>query len=185
MIDLAQEAPDTVFLAEDEAWMYLQATVMAVWNPVGETPVVRVDPGRSKVAFYGSLNLQTGEELATRTTELNASVTAQHLQQVLTSYPGQRIVLFWDRAPWHRGLAIREVLAANPRLEIVEFPTGSPDLNPQEQVWKRTRRAVSHNHVTPKLLDLADRFEAHLTAQTFRSAFLEQYGFYLVCPFLN
>lgn len=123
------------------------------------------------------MNLQTGEELATRTTELNASVTAQHLQQVLTSYPGQRIVLFWDRAPWHRGLAIREVLAANPRLEIVEFPTGSPDLNPQEQVWKRTRRAVRHNHVTPKLLDLADRVEAHLTAQTFRSSFLEQYGF--------
>ncbi len=185
MIDLAQDAPDTIFLAEDEAWMYLQATLMAVWNPVGETPVVRVDAGRSKVAFYGSLNLHTGEELVTRTTELNAGITAQHLQQALDHYPGKRIVLFWDRAPWHRGAALRELLAANPRLEIVKFPTASPDLNPQEQVWKQTRRAVSHNHVTPKLPALADRFETHLKEQTFHSAFLEHYGFYLVCPFLN
>lgn len=165
--------------------MYLQATVMAVWNPVGETPIVRVDPGRSKVAFYGSLDLQTGEELVTRTTQLNAVTTAHHLQQALARYPGQRMVMFWARAPWHRGAAMREVLAANPRLEIVEFPTGSPDLNPQEQVWKQTRRAVSHNPVTPKLAALADRFEAHLQAQAFHSSFLEQYGFELVCPFLN
>ena len=165
--------------------MYLQATLMAVWNPVGETPSVRVDPGRSKVAFYGSLDLRTGAELVTRTTHLDAVTTAQHLQQVLDRYPGQRMVMFWDRAPWHRGAAIRELLATNPRLEIVEFPTGSPDLNPQEQVWKQTRRAVSHNHVTPKLPELADRFEVHLKEHTFQSSFLEHYGFYLVCPFLN
>jgi len=165
--------------------MYLQATVMAVWNPVGETPVVRVDPGRSKVAFYGSLNLRTGEELVTRTTQLDAATTAQHLRQALGRHPGKRMVMFWDRAPWHRGPALRELLAANPRLEIVEFPTGSPDLNPQEQVWKQTRRAVSHNHVTPKLSELADRFETHLKEHTFHSSFLEHYGFYLVCPFLN
>jgi len=184
-MDLAQDDPDTVYLAEDEAWMYLQATVMAVWNPVGETPIVRVDPGRSKVAFYGSLDLQTGEELVTRTARLDAVTTAQHLQQALERYPVQRIVMFWDRAPWHRGAAIRAVLAANPRLELVEFPPGSPDLNPQEQVWKQTRRAVSHNHATPKLAALADRFEAHLQAHAFHSSFLAQYGFDLVCPFLN
>jgi len=165
--------------------MYLQATLMAVWNPVGETPVVRVDPGRSKVAFYGSLDLRTGEQFVTRTSQLNAATTAQHLQQILARHPGKRMVLFWDRAPWHRGAPIREVLAAHPHLDIVEFPTASPDLNPQEQVWKQTRRAVSHNHVTAKLPALADRFEAHLKATTFHSSFLERYGFYLVCPFLN
>lgn len=43
----------------------------------------------------------------------------------------QTIVLFWDRAPWHRGAPICQLLAAHLRLEIVEFPVAAPDLNPQ------------------------------------------------------
>ncbi len=184
-MDMAQDAPETVFLAEDEAWMYLQATLMRVWSPRGCTPIVRVDPGRAKQGFYGTLDLHTGQELVTRSTEFKAAVTAHHLQQVLDTYPDRPICLFWDRAPWHRGEPIRHLLAANPRLELIEFPVAAPDLNPQEQVWKQTRKAVSHNHLVPRLPDLADRFADHLTSHTFKSAFLERYGYSLVCPFLN
>lgn len=185
MIDLAQAEPGTVFLAEDEAWMYLQATTMAVWSPEGETPVARVDPGHNKVGFYGTLNLLTGEEMVTRTEGFNSQVTATHLQSILDTLPDNYIVLFWDRAKWHRGQSVRALLAANPRLEIIEFPAGAPDLNPQEQVWKQTRRRISHNHLEPKLPVLADRFEDHLRSNTFYSSFLDHYGFNIVCPFLN
>ncbi len=182
---MAQDSPETLILSEDEAWMYLQATTMNVWSPCGQTPVVRVDAGRSKVGFYGTLNLHTGKEIVTRSTLFNAQASAQHLQQVLDAFPGQPIVFFWDRAPWHRGEPIRRLLADNPRLEIMEYPVAAPDLNPQEQVWKQTRRAVSHNHLTPRLPTLADEFETHLSSNTFESSFLDRYGYHLVCPFLN
>jgi putative transposase len=185
VIDLAQAQPGTVYLAEDEAWMYLQATTMAVWSPEGETPVARVDPGHTKVGFYGTLNLLTGEEMVTRTEGFNSQLTAAHLQSILDSLPDNPVVLFWDRAKWHRGQSVRELLAANPRLEIIEFPAGAPDLNPQEQVWKQSRRRISHNHLEPKLPALADRFEDHLRSNTFHSSFLDHYGFNIVCPFLN
>jgi transposase len=184
-MDVAQTRPDTIFLAEDEAWMYLQATTMAVWSPTGQTPITNVDPGRTKMGFYGTLNLKTGEELVTRTANFNSQTTAAHLQTILNAFPGLPIVLLWDRAKWHRGPMVRDLLAANPRLEIIEFPTASPELNPQEQVWKQTRRKISHNHLEPKLLALADRFENHLRSNTFHSTFLDHYGFSLVCPFLN
>jgi transposase len=183
-MDIAQDAPETVILAEDEAWLYLQATTMHLWSPRGQTPVVRVDAGRSKVGFYSTLDVKTGAEIVTRSTTFTAEVSAMHLQQVLVAFPQRPILLFWDRAPWHRGEAIRQVLAANPRLQIMEFPVATPDLNPQEQVWKQTRRAVSHNHLTPKLPRLADDFEQHLRSNTFATSFLERYGYYLVCPFL-
>ena len=70
--------------------------------------------------------------------------------------------MFWDRAPWHRGKAIDQVLSAHPRLEIMWYPVAAPELNPQEQVWKATRRAVSHNHTEAHLEPLADQFENHL-----------------------
>jgi DDE superfamily endonuclease len=165
--------------------MYLQATTMNVWSPRGQTPIVRVDAGRSKVGFYGTLDLKTGTELVTRSPLFNADVSACHLQQVLDAFPGRPILFFWDRAPWHRGEPIRKLLAANPRLEILEYPVAAPELNPQEQVWKQTRRAVSHNHTTPKLPKLADDFEGHLLSNTFESSFLDRYGYTLVCPFLN
>jgi transposase len=174
-----------VIVSEDEAWMYLQATTMNVWSLRGQTPVVGVDAGRSKVGFLGTLDLETGEEIVTRSAVFNAQVSAQHLHQVLDAFPGQPILFFWDRAPWHRGDPIRQVLAANPQLEIIEYPVAAPELNPQEQVWKQTRRAVSHNHIVPKLPNLADDFEHHLRSNTFETSFLDRYGYNLVCPFSN
>ncbi len=171
-----------MILAEDEAGLYLQATTMAVWAPRGQTPVVPVHPGRKKVNFYGALNLLTGEEIVRRAQVMNAAATAEYVQQLLEAVPEVPILLLWDRAPWHHGEPMHRVLEANPRLEIMEFPVASPDLNPQEHVWKATRRAVSHNHQTPRLPELADQFEGHLRTATFESSFLDRYGFNLIPP---
>ena len=43
MIDVAQDAPNTLFLAEDEASLYLQATTSHVWFPTGQTQIVPAD----------------------------------------------------------------------------------------------------------------------------------------------
>jgi len=112
----------------------------------------------------------------------NAQATAQHLKQILTTISAHPILLLWDRAPWHRGEPIRTVLQANPRLEIMSFPVAAPDVNPQEHVWKAARRAVTHNHLSPRLPELADQFEKHLTSTTFQSSFLDRYGYNAIRP---
>jgi len=179
---VAQEAPNTVILAGDEAGLYLQATTCYVWSPTGRTPIVRVDPGRAKTNFYGALDLQTGQELAMRSDLMNAEVSAQFLEMILAAYPEGPIIFLWDRAPWHRGKAIDKLLEDNPRLEIIRFPPGSPDLNPQEHVWKAVRKEVSHNHLHPRLPELADRFLDKLKSSAFNSCFLDRYGFTAICP---
>jgi transposase len=169
-----------VILTEDEASLYLQATCQTVWSLQGQTPCVRVDPSRSKTNFYGTLNLQTGEEVVLRAKKLNSVTTAAYLVQILEAYPDVLILLFWDRAPWHRGRAIDQVLHAHPRLEILWYPVATPELNPQEHVWKATRRAVSHNHMQPHLEPLAAQFENHLLTTRFPSTFLEHYGYHSI-----
>lgn len=177
MMDVAQEAPHTVILTEDESSMYLQATTQNAWSLVGQTPTVRVDPSRAKTNFCGTLNLQTGEDLVPRAEHLNSATTAFYLNCVLETYPDMPILFFWDRAPWHRGAAIEQVLRANPRLEIMWFAVASPELNPQEHVWKAARRKVSHNHTQAQLNPLADQFETYLSSTRFASSFLDEYGF--------
>ena len=168
-------------MAGDEASLYLQASLMRVWAPVGQTPVVKAAPGRENTHFYGALNLQTGQEVTLRSDVMNAEVSALFLERLLLAYPGTPILLLWDRAPWHRGPAITALIEANPRLQILWLPAGSPDLNPQEQVWKATREAVSHNHTRTKLSQLADAFEEHLATQRFACSLLQKHGYGILC----
>jgi len=164
--------------------LYLQTTTQSVWAPRGQSPVVRSDTQRDKVSFYGTLNLHTGQEIILRTPQMNGPASVQHLQQILAAFPTQHIVLFWDRASWHKGGVVRQFLEAHPRLETLYFPVAAPELNPQEHVWKATRRAVSHNHLVAKMPQLADQFEDHLVQSTFESSFLYHYGYGTVhCPY--
>ena len=103
-----------MILAEDEAILYLQLTTMAVWAPRGQTPVVRAHPGREKVNIYGTLNLDTGQEIVTQTSTMNSEASAWHLEQVLDAKPDVPILLPWDRAPGTEG-------------------------NPSVMCWKQTR----------------------------------------------
>lgn len=144
--------------------------------------MVKLDPGRKSVHFYGALDLQSGREIAMMAPVMNAQTTALYLQKLLQSYPEQPILLLWDRAPWHRGTPIRDLLQANPRLEILTFPPGAPDLNPQEHVWKAAREAVSHNHRIPRLQPLADAFLSYLSRTTFPSSLLDLHGYNSFCP---
>lgn len=171
-----------MILAEDEASLYLQATLMRVWALKGQTPLVWSSPNRDKICFYGTLNLLSGAVIVTRTETMNSSATAGHLQAVLAAFPDDPLLLLWDRAPWHSGDPIQEVLAANPRLEIMKLPVAAPDLNPQEHVWKATRQAVSHNHQIVKLPTLADEFETHLTETTFPTSTLDFHGYHALRP---
>jgi len=184
-MDIAQTAPETVILAEDEASLYLQATTTAVWAARGQTPCVPVHPNRDKVSFYGTLNLHNGQEVVARESTMNSQATAKHLHKVLATYPDVPILLLWDRASWHGGPAVHAVLEAHPRLEVMRFPTAAPDLNPQEMVWKATRAAVSHLHDQRHLPALADRFEAHLASTTFCYSMLEKYDHSRLCAMFS
>ena len=179
---MAQDAPNTIFLAGDEAGLYLQATTCHVWSATGQTPIVRADPGRAKTNFYGALNLHSGQEVAMRSDIMNAEVSAQYLEMLLEKNPNEPIILFWDRAPWHRGKPIDKVLTENSRLEIIFFPTASPDLNPQEHVWKAVRKKVSHNHLEARLPELADRFLNKLNSGIFKDTFLTRYRYNAIRP---
>jgi len=161
--------------------MYLQATLRVVWAQQGQTPVIKLHPGRENTHFYGALNLLTGQETVLRSDQMNGEVSISFLQLILQTYPDRPIMLLWDRATWHRGPVIKAFLKAQPRLQIFYFPPASPDLNPQEQVWKATRQAVSHNHSEPNLDKLADAFEAHLKETTFPSSFLDKYDYLPLC----
>lgn len=168
-------------LAADEASLYLQASLMRVWSVKGRTPVIRVSAGRDNTHFYGALNLHNGEEVTLESAKMTGEVSALFLNRLLSTYPRVPLLLLWDRATWHKGPEVAAVLAANPRLEVMWFPPGCPELNPQEHVWKAVREAVSHNHRHARLTTLATAFEKHLATERFPCSLLAKHDYENLC----
>jgi transposase len=144
-----------------------------VWAPVGQTPIVAVQPQRGHVHFYGALNLRDGRETALRSSDATSQLTANFLMILLMLYP-QPILLLLDRAPWHFGL-VTDLIEQTDRLQVIYFPPACPDLNPQEHVWERARDAISHNHTYRQFQPLIDDFEHYLNYTLFSTDFMDTF----------
>ena len=176
MTDFLQTHPDGVVLAVDQMSLYFQATMTRVWAPRGQTPTLRVATQREWAHFYGALNVITGHEIAETMSGQNGELTVQFVQHLQNCYPGRALLILWDRAQWHRGAIVRRFLEQQPLIETLHFPPGSPQFNPQEHVWGRTRAAVSHNHTHQDFAGLVQAFEQHLTQTRFQFDWIERFA---------
>lgn len=181
MTDFLQDHPDGQIIAADEMSLYLQATLTRLWAARGQTPVVRVSGQRDHVHVYGAVNLCNGHEFALPRLAMNSVETAAFLRDLFACYPNQPMLLLWDRASWHKGQPVADVLAAHPHVETMFFPPASPELNPQEHVWSLARANVSHNHTLPDLPTLRDAFLHYLGNHVFRFDWLAKYAPLILC----
>jgi len=74
---------------------------------------------------------------------------------------GKKYVIILDNAPWHKKAAriIGENESGrfdelNSKIELLNLPPYSPDLNPIEQVWRITRKEKTHNRYFSNLATL-------------------------------
>lgn len=96
------------------------------------------------------------------------------LKKIKRKYPGKRALILWDGATHHRG-EVGEYLKGKHWLELMLFPPYSPELNPQEHVWKKAREKVTHNHEEDFNV-LVSKFYNFLTKNKFKSNFLRKYS---------
>lgn len=63
--------------------------------------------------------------------------------------------MIMDNAKYHHAKALQPWLTSNKgRIELFFLPAYSPNLNPIERIWKKTKRASIHNRYFEKLEDL-------------------------------
>ena len=100
-------------------------------------------------------------------------VTCNILDKVGQLYPGKKIIIFWDNAPWHRGSKVREFLSKTKHnFYLVNFPPYAPEENPQEHVWKAAREHVTHNKFLKNLEKVANDFVSYLNNSIFKYSLL-------------
>lgn len=159
---------NTVVLCEDEMVLTSKTTTQKVWLPSGEYPsVIETNSTRKRQSLYGFLNLKTGRETSFMTGWQNMYITSEILTELRKVYPRQKLVLIWDNCGWHRGSKVTEWIAADGNTETIHFPPYTPDLNPQEHVWKDGRKHITHNEHIQKIDETAQQFKAYIEGKLF------------------
>lgn len=169
-------------------------TLQTTLGVKGHRPVVGTADNKALVYTFAAVTVLSGH-LVTRlmgspaggAAETGRSKTrrlqqafAKHLRGIARAYPADRhafVVLTADRAPWHRGRPITEVLEEFPHLKLYRLPSCSPQLNLIERLWKLLRRRATHNRFFATVAELRAALRASLCSlQTLRHRILPLIG---------
>lgn len=165
--------PDTIILTADEMSLSTQTTTQKVWLPQGEYPKIEVATKRESRSIYGFLNIKDGTEHAFKTKWQNMYITYDVLVELRKVYRSEKLVIFWDKAPWHKGSRAQQFIKEDGRIETFDFPRAAPEENPQEHVWKNGRSKITHNEFIDDIDQATDKFVAYLKTTKFIYSFLD------------
>jgi transposase len=155
----ARAAGATVYFA-DEAGIRSDYHAGTTWAPVGATPVVKATGARHGLNMISAVTAQGLLRFATFAGAFTATVFIEFCKDLLADTDGP-VYLVVDGHPAHRAKAVKEFLASTGgRLKLFVLPAYSPQLNPDEWVWKN----VKHDRVGRATPSTAEQFRAHVVA---------------------
>jgi transposase len=137
------KARDAVVLFADEASMRSDYHAGTTWAPRGQTPIVRVTGQRTTVNMMSAISGEGQMQFMLVEGRVNGEVFVQFLRQLMIGAE-RPIILVVDGHPVHRSKIVAEyVESTDGQLELHFLPPYSPQLNPDEQVWKHVKERVA------------------------------------------
>jgi transposase len=145
-----------VLLMVDECHLLWGDACGYVWGPKGKRVEISITNIRERQTYYGALNLLTGSTVLWEAKIGNMEQTVGFLTYLRQVFQGRRLIICWDRAPYHRGHLVREYVGrvngpACPeperKIQLELFAPHAPVQNPIEDVWLRGKRAVREQWV--------------------------------------
>jgi transposase len=128
----------TIYFA-DEAGVRSDYHAGTTWAPVGRTPVVATTGDRFAVNLISAVTAKGKLRFAAYDGNLNATVFLDFCRRLLQDATGP-VFLVLDGHPVHRSNAVKQFAASTGgRLRLCFLPGYSPELNPDEWVWKHVK----------------------------------------------
>lgn len=130
-----------------------EGTVAHTWAPVGRGTEVAAEPCRKSAKVFGAVRIDGADpkfHFRFEEDRFNTKTFIVFLKQLVAYYwsRGQKLFMILDNVGYHRAAA-RWAARRPRRIELHFLPTYSPELNPTEHVWKKTKRAATHNRYFP------------------------------------
>jgi transposase len=128
----------TIYFA-DEAGIRSDYHAGTTWAPVGQTPIVRTTGARHSINMISAVTAKGAMHFTTFTGKMDAAVFIDYCRDLLAD-DGGTVFLVLDGHPVHRSRAVKEFAASTDgKLRLFFLPPYSPELNPDEWVWKNVK----------------------------------------------
>lgn len=151
----AKKARGTVYFA-DEAGIRSDHHGGTTWGAIGRTPVVKSTGARFSLNMISAVTGQGLLRFSTFTGSLTADTFIEFCKRLMVDTPGP-VFLIVDGHPVHRAQKVKAFAAAsNGKLRLYQLPGYSPQLNPDEWVWKN----IKHDRVGRSGITGPEQFKA-------------------------
>lgn len=109
------------------------------WSPVGETPVVHSSGARHRWNMLSAVSGRGDMRFMLTGKTVTAAVFVEFLRRLITNAK-HPVFLIVDGHPTHRSSLVRQFLERQGgRIRLFYLPPYSPELNPDEQVWREVK----------------------------------------------
>ena len=138
-----------------------------------------------KQTYYGALNYQTKKFLLKPYGKADSEETVDFVKYLMKQCPGQRIVLIWDGASYHKYKHMKAYLEQiNKGLDPESWPVtcillapNAPEQNPVEDIWLQGKNEVRNKyHLCNTFAEVKQLFVNTIDGKTYNSPKVYQYG---------
>lgn len=123
----------------DEAGVRTDFHAGTTWAPVGKTPIVRTTGARYSVNLISAISAQGALRFSAYEGKFESATFINFCKRLMHDTTGP-VFLIVDGHPVHRSDAVKKFVASTRgRLRLLRLPAYSPELNPDEWVWKNVK----------------------------------------------
>jgi len=150
-------------LFEDEASFAQWGSLSYTWARRGQQPEVPTSGKRKGYKVFGAIAYFSGRVFYQG---IEGRFNSEHYQaflQLIMTQTTQHLFLIHDGARYHTSAATQAFLAAHrDRMTTEPLPSYSPDYNPIEYLWKKTKQRATHNKYFKEFTELTVSVEKAL-----------------------
>jgi len=136
-----------VILFGDEVSFAQWGSLSRTWAPRGKQPKIKTTGKRKGMKVFGVIGFVDGDFHYMETPEkFNSQTYVQFLETVVSQYRCP-VILIEDGAKYHNGPEARdfkERMESEGKMFVYRLPSYSPDYNPIEKLWRKTKRDATH-----------------------------------------
>lgn len=151
------KAMEAIILFGDEVSFAQWGSLAKTGAPKGKQPVVKTCGKRKGLRMFGVIEFKDGGFFYMECEgKFKGESYIQFLKAVLDKYTCP-VILIEDGASYHHSLMVKtfkEDMKQQGRLLVYRLPSYSPDKNPIEKLWKKTKKEATHCKYFPNFSDL-------------------------------
>jgi transposase len=121
----------------DESAVSLVPVLGKTWAKRGKTPKIKVTANRGSICLSSAISPAGRMVFRIEKDKVNSKTFVDFIRQIMRNHKWRKIIIVTDNYKPHKYGEIVEFLEQNKnRIAVYYLPTYSPDLNPDEEVWK-------------------------------------------------